>query len=470
MRQQGVVLTAIASALLAGWSPQAALAADNQPPHGALGRALFGDEFGTTNSIKLGGWLEVGLSINDHSSGSQGKGLANSPQVIARDEGLQLNQLYLYFERDIRTNIIPRATPIPAPVFQDYAFGWHVSLLYGRDGQPVQTFGLDDRWSVNEPGNDDPNKAREDRQNFLVAPQIYLQGYLPWHLGMSFLLGTWMSPIGHEIGFQFEPGPNIFYSRTYAFASAPIKHTGLLWAANLLKDDRAGLLAAEFGVAQGWSNFKDNNDKPAYLFNLRYRGNGMDTWVDYELITGDGQADPQKAGFPPAGPADVPRFASRANIPVTRVISPRGQTKTQQHLTVSHQFDEFWRGLVELTHGRFKGDGAGDTIDIITGPGFRGANWSGVQAQVQYKWDDALSLAGRVEQFRDKDGFAIFPNGTARTTYNAVTFGAQWRLNKHLLLRPELRHDWQSQQLDKAFNFGQATRQTTFNVDSVFYF
>lgn len=455
-----VGVTLVSCALLSTFSMQA-MAADNQPADGTLGRLLFGDDFGAVSNITLGGWTQVGAVIKDNKG--QKEGLGNSPVVLARDNGLQLNQLYFYLEKGIRTNVIPRATPIPAPVFEDYSFGFHVDFLYGRDGQPLQTFGWDDHWGINSPGNSNPAKAASLKQNFLISPQAYLQAYMPWGLGTSVIIGNFMSPVGNEIGFHPQPGPNIFYSHSYSFEAAPIKHTGILADTNILKSDTYGLAALEFGVVNGWSNFEDNNNKPAYIGALRYRTPGMDTWVDYEIMTGDSQSDPNRL-FRDATGRD-------ANIPVTRVISPRGQNKTQHFLTIAHDWDEKWHAQVGLNYGRQKGDGAADTILIPTGPGFTGATWKGIEARIKYAFTESLSVAARAEHFQDRDGFALFPNTGVKSDYNAVTVGAQVWMNKHVLFRPEVRHDWQSHNDGvKAFNGGLSDRQTSVNADVIFYY
>ena len=437
-----------------------AAAADNQAADGSLGRLLFGDDFGAASMIRLGGWAQVGAVLKD--SKGQHPGLGNSPVVLARDNRIQMNQLYFYLEKDIRSNIVPRATPTPAPVFEDYSFGFHVDLLYGRDGQPLQTFGWDDKWRVNKPGNANPGKAANDRQNFLINPQAFLQAYLPWGLGTTVIAGNFMSPVGNEIGFHPQPGPNIFYSHSYSFTAAPIKHTGVLLDTNLLKSDTHGLLMAEFAVVNGWSNFRDNNHKPAYIGGLRYRTPGMDTWIDYEFITGDSESDPKKLSD--ASGRD-------ANIPVTRVISTRGQRKTQHFLTISHNWDEKWHALVGLHYGKQDGDKSAGTFLIPTGAPFTGASWKGIEARLKYAVNEQLSVATRIETFQDRDGFALFPNTLVKSDFHAVTLGAQYWMNKHFLFRPEIRHDWQSHnQGVKAFNGGRSDRQTSLNADVIFYF
>lgn len=454
-RYLGLVPCLLASALAGAPAPEGA--------EGWLGRELFGTGF-TDAGLKLGGWTQAGYAYNDVVHGS--KGLGNAPVVLARDTGFQLNQAYLFFERQIQSNIIPRVTPTPAPKSENYSFGWNVSLLYGRDGQPLQTYGWDSRWSVNYPGNYDATRATENKQNFLIAPQAFLQGYVPWHKGMAFLLGTWMSPFSYDIGLNMEQGPNFLYSHSYALEAAPVKEVGLLVAANLANTKEFGILAVEAAVANGWSNFKDNNNSPAFNLNLRYRTGDMRTWVDLVSMWGNNQADPAKVNFP--GGASWRWFGDRANIPATRVISPRDQMRTQVGLIVQHQWSEPLRTVVELTYGKQKGDGAADTIDIITGPGFKGASWGGLNLEAQYRLKPSLALAVRAETFRDRDGFVLFPNTTAKGDFNDVTAGIQYNLNKHFLFRPEVRYDWQSgNHGENAFGGGTKDKQLGFNADLV---
>ena len=441
--------------------PLTVVAADDAPPQGSFGRAIFGDDFGKSNGLVMGGWLEVGYAVNNHSDPG-GKGLANSPVVIARDEGIQLNQVSLYLEKNINTNVITRVTPTPAPMPQGYDWGFKVMALYGRDGQPIQMFGWDSNTAANRPGNQDPANAALFRQEFITYPEFHLNFYMPWWQGMSLMLGNFMSPIGHEIGFAVEPTPNIFYTRTYAFAAAPIDHTGALLALNLVKS-QSMLLSGELGVVRGWSNFKDNNGKPAYLAAIRWRTPDMKQWVDLEVITGDAQADPAKIDN-----SNAASQADTANIPVTRVISPNSLNKTETHLTWSGDIGMQWKGVVELTYGKMKGDGSAQTVDIITGPGFSGATYSGVEGQLQYKIDAKLAAAGRLELFRDRNGFALFPNTTVAGDFYEATLGLQWRPAKNLLIRPELRYDWQGHNNGaNAFAGGTKSNQLLFATDIV---
>jgi len=460
------IIVASLAASLVGTLPLAATAADDADPHGALGRALFGDDFGKETGLKLGGWLEVGYAVNNHSD-PNGRGLANAPVVIARDEGLQLNQLSLYIKKEINTNVIPRVTPTPAPTPQEYSWGFSAMAYYGRDAQPVQMFGWDSQLAANRPGNQDPQNAGAFRQEFLTYPEFHLDFYMPWWQGMSLMLGNFMSPIGHEIGFAIDPSPNIFYTRTYALAAAPIDHSGGLLAVNLVKN-QSMLLSGELGLVKGWSNYKDNNNNRTYLGALRFRTADMKNWVDYEIITGNEQTDPGKIDTHTQASA-----GDTANFPTTRIVSTAGQNRTEQHLTWTSEFAERWKSVIELTYGKQKGDPTNTTY-FITGAPFSGATYSGLEGQLQYKINPKLAAAGRLETFRDRDGFALFPNtaigpnSAVKGDFNEATMGVQWRPQKNLLLRPELRYDWQSNNNgQKAFAGGTKENQLLFAVDLV---
>ena len=86
----------------------------------------------------------------------------------------------------------------------------------------------------------------------------------------------------------------------------------------------------------------------------------------------------------------------------------------------------------------------------------------------------------RYEIFKDPQGFALTPLGTPGATVQAITFGANIDLNKNIVFRPEIRHDWAkaTNGTDKFFgnvpHAGPSTatdnKQTTISADLLFYF
>src|SRR3569832_464168 len=202
-------LSCLIAGIIAGSLPLAAAADEPSSANGVLGRTLFGENFTKDTGLQLGGWIEAGFVLNKD-NGRQ-VGLGNSPIVLARDSGLQLNQAYLYQEKGIKTNVIPRVTPTPAPMSQEYSIGFYVDTLYGRDGQPMQTYGWDDDLNINSPGNDTPATAAATRQNKQKQPQTKKQTNKPKKHNKTKKANNRKTPNGYEIGFHPQPGPNIFY-------------------------------------------------------------------------------------------------------------------------------------------------------------------------------------------------------------------------------------------------------------------
>lgn len=419
----------------------------NAPPF-----TLF-ESFEQATGVKLSGLLQVGASTNNTTTHAQATaGHSNLPIAGPADEGLQLNALQFLFEKSMHTNLLPRITPTPGPVPWEFSWGFHAELLYGRNGLPASMQGLDADWGINAtPAGTPPGT---NRQNYLALPQVYGEMYLPFAQGMTLMAGRFGSGVGYEIPSAWRPGPNFFYSRTYAFVSQPDQVTGALFSANLLRND-TGFLAGELGVVNGRQNWKDNNGDKSIIGALRWRSGDMQTWVDYSFMRGNEQNSP--SGAP--------------QMPVARVISPRGQLRQHHSLSVIVHPADGWELHGEALYGKQAGDGQPDTIDILSGPFYKGGNYSGLNAQALYRTSPTVQYGVRVETFHDRKGTALFPVTGVPGNFNAVTVGAKLDLTKNIVFRPELRYDWQSNNNGiKAYGGGTATKQTTLSADVVVYF
>lgn len=422
--------------------------------------SLFGDWLEAQAGIKAFGYLQVGFSRNNTSSHDQASGgHSNFPVIGASDEGLQLNALHFGLERPITTNILPRITPIPGPVPWEYSWGFRAELLYGRNGLPAGMLGFDSDWGVNRsPAGVAPGT---NRQNYVATPQVFAQFYMPWIDGMALTVGRFGSGVGRDIPPPWRPGPGVFYTHTYALGAQPDQVTGALFSANLMRSDM-GFLAGEIGVVQGRQNWKDNNKDKSLIGALRWRSTDMDTWVDYSFMRGNEQNDVT--------------VSPEIQMPIARLISPRGQLREHHSLSVAFKPADAWQVNGELIYGNQHGDGQPGTIDVLTfdptkGNFFSGGKYSGLNAQVVYTASPQLRYAMRAETFRDRSGVALFPITAVPSDFNAVTAGLTYELNKNVILRPEIRHDWQSHNNGvKAFGGGTASKQTTFSVDMVAYF
>ncbi|WP_290867328.1 outer membrane beta-barrel protein [Aquabacterium sp.] len=446
-------------ALAAAWaltmSGPAALAQsdpDSPPVADTAPYALF-DGFEQATGIKLQGYLQAGYAVNNRSTHAQATGgHSNFPVVGPSDEGLQLNELHVVMSQAMRGNLLPRITPLPGPVPWDYSWGFNAELLYGRNGLPASMHGLDADWRVNQsPSGVAPGS---NRQNYWATPQVYAEAYLPWWQGVAVMAGRFGAGVGYEIPPSFRPGPDFFYSRTYAFVAQPDQVAGVLASVNVLRSE-LGLVATEMGLVNGRQNWRDNNGDKSLIGAVRWRSSDMATWVDYSFMSGNEQSDP-----------DV-----TPQMPTSRLISPRGQRRSHHSLSiVAHPMDRV-EVHAEALMGEQKGDGQADTIDILTGPGFTGGRYRGLNAQVSWRARDTLQYAVRAETFQDRKGIALFPVTAVPGDFNALTLGARIDLTRNVLLRPELRYDWQSHnQGVKAFGGGSASNQTTLSADLVFYF
>lgn len=422
---------------------------------GAAARSLFGSSIEEDFGVKIKGVAQIGWSKNDASGAgySPQDGHTNYPVVGANDEGFQFNGLQLTAERPIQSNIIPRVSPLPGPMPESISWGFTAEMIYGRNGLMGAMYGFDQNWAINRPGSEDAQKAATSHQNYLAMPQAFLQFYFPVLDGVALTVGRFGAGVGYEIPPATRPSPNFFYTHTYALVSQPDQVAGVLLSANVIRN-AAGLLAFEVGVVNGRQNWQDNNAQKSVLGALRWRSPDMQTWVDYSFLVGDEQNDPDY---------DI-------QVPTSRILSESGLRRQHHSLIVQHHFNDQWMFMVEGLYGKQEGD-AERSLDLITGQPFGGAQYRGANALLRYKATKVVEFGLRAERFEDPDGFALLPTTTVAGTYNAVTFGANLTVNPHLVIRPEVRYDWQSDNADvKAYGSGRADRQATFSVDALLYF
>ena len=113
---------------------------------------------------------------------------AEVPQGFLQvEEGIQISEILLAIDRDITTNVIPRATPLPGPMPEKFDLGWEFNVMYGVDESFFGLPGIDADWSINE-----GEKAH------LGIPQFFLQGYVPFLGGTSFLIGNFGKDASRE--------------------------------------------------------------------------------------------------------------------------------------------------------------------------------------------------------------------------------------------------------------------------------
>lgn len=433
---------------------------------GTLFKDLFGGALERRTGIMVGDILEVGASENNiANSTARNSGAANYPICVPPDNGVQLNDVELLIHKDMRTDIFPRIFPLPGAVPKQFAWGFYSETMYGRSSQGARMYGWDMNWHVNDPGDYNSTLGTQIRENYLSTPHVIIQAYIPWLNGIGLTFGRFASAIGWEFAPPVRPSPDPLYSHDYAFQVQPLQVFGFLASFNVVRDSRIGYLAAEFGVNNGQQTVWSVNGSKAYQTAIRWGNRSMSTGINYESLIGDAQVPP--------GPKQT------QYMPIYKVISPTGQLRMYHSLNGFHNFSPNWRVTAEIEYGKQFGDGKADTVLIGpvpgAGPGFKGAFWGGINGQLIYKRNKTTSYILRLEQFRDPDGFALYPFSAVKSTFNDVTNGVNWNVTKYVNLRPEVRYDFQSANQGAAFGLQNAngkpyTYQTTASMDMEFYF
>ncbi len=390
--------------------------------------------------VNIHGRIQVGAIYNDNGSDN-----VFPTGFLNFKEGINLNRADLIFEKKITTNIKPRIGPFPGTKPQKADIGFEVDTRYGKDA--AITFGFDDEG------------RNKDHDHKLLMQQWYFNGYQPWGGGFSYVVGSWFTPMGYEIGAPVDP-PTGFYTHSYAFAYGPSKHVGAMGALNIPLDKKKGLFAVGLGVVQGWNNLQDNNDDKTLLFDLRWRSPDFRTWVDLENIVGNEQSED--------GVTDQTR-------PFNAVSSKGEKLLRHMHsLTVTHRYNKQKRIAVNAIYGAQEG---GDVAaDKHNPPGFlitKDSEWYGLNLNYYNRFRKNMQLGLRAEWLRDDKGaHALLPEGD----YYGLTANVSWWPNKKLRIRPELRFDSYDGP-GKPFGgkvptvfFGDQDKQWTASVDATWFF
>lgn len=430
--------------LLAILAPHAAFAeapmlTAGDRPYGALFRALGGSEIERTHGISVLGFghLTGARSNNDIATRrlQNGRGRSIQPQGgLLQDEGINLNQVGLHACKgagcppgrlfEANRNVLSRVTPLPGPRGEAVIVDWAVSAVYGEDAVFWKTKGMDD-WSWDA-----------DREHRLAITQWYLDIYLPVWEGASLLLGSWHSPLAQEIGYPYVP-PNWFSSRTYAFAAAPAKHVGGLAQFKLPLNPALGHASASFGVVTDWNaiDFGSGDTGPSFLFLGAWRSPDMRTWVDLEIIYGNGEDDfgdtVVKDGILRSSGGGTQYLAlSSTNEYLDRALA---------FLNASHQWTPKLAVVFESVVGFQEGGDLSPLPFAITqDSAFYGANLG-----FRYQLADRVHTALRGEWFRDEHAANVGWGGVgaAGGDVYALTANLAWEPTPHLLLRPEIKYD-----------------------------
>lgn len=396
-------------------------ATDTPPPRpfGSLSRALIGDQLEKENGIAIIGWADA-TALGATNTGPDGD-LGNGA-FFTQDEGFTLNELGVMICKGDgcpppvfgpKHNNISRIGPFPGPPRgDDFDVGYNVTAVIGSDSQFFRATGFDDF------------SGDVDEEIQLSIPQAYVDVYVPVLDGVSVVVGNFFTPnSGLEIGLPFNP-PNWFSTHTYALQHGPARHTGLYASAKIPTPADFGLLTVDAGLVTGWNNF--DNVRATYLGAIRYRSPTLATWIDAEVIVGDGEDDfvgPTGGGSP------------------YLAISTTGEEllRLNSSLTATHQLTGRLQLAAELDYGFQEG---GDDIGVpvaIT----QDSAWYGANIGARSKVKDNLHVAGRAEWFRDENAANILwsSRGASGGNVFSLTGALEWQPTPQLRIRPEVRFD-----------------------------
>jgi hypothetical protein len=149
----------------------------------------------------FGGWVEFGMTVNNHNSRSVGEGNGHGPMFFSSNQrtDFQMNQLYLFGEKELDTR-------------RGFDCGGRVDLLYGTDYDVSQT--LDGRFDAGLGTN---------RHGYgLSLYQLY--GTVGFE-DLSIKVGKFMGYVGWE---GLASKDNFFYSHSYCYMIEPASHMGAM--------------------------------------------------------------------------------------------------------------------------------------------------------------------------------------------------------------------------------------------------
>lgn len=286
-----------------------------------------------------------------------------------------------------------------------FDIGGRIDYLYGIDAQNTQAFGTGQRGWDND----------WDRGSYGSAlPQAYLEaGYGD----LSVKVGHFYTIIGYEV---VPATGNFFYSHAYTFNySEPFTHTGALATYNASDD-----VTVWGGYTMGWdSGFDDNGD--SFLGGMSL-GLSDELTLIYATTIG-------KFGANPLGTPEQGYMHS--------IVADYAVTDSLQYIIQNDI----------LSTEDANGNDARETF--------------GINQYLIKTLSDCWAVGGRFEWYNN-DGVFGANNGVDSDVY-ALTLGANYKPHANVTMRPEIRFDWDD---DQVAGLEDGEDQTTFGIDTVFTF
>jgi hypothetical protein len=397
-------------------SEQAPADETTRPLMGFLKTTTIGQSL-ENNRVNIYGWIEGSYEYNFNVR-DRGPNIGRTFDVLENNKGY-LNQVDLTFEK--KANLTGAGWDV----------GGRVDIMYGSDSRFTTSSDL-----LSHQG--DENSFGLGRQEaWLDIPQAYIDIAIPVLNGMRLRIGKF------EFFKVVNPNANALYTHPFEYGQAfPYSLTGISAYTPLTTD-----LSVEGGVSRGWDQTLTDNNSAALDGFGRVIWNLSDVLrISAAVISGPEQYH------------DNGHFTTTANVSV--LYTPIDQFAFVLDAICGHQ-----AGAV---FGDFPGSNAAPTVPLKIG----GANWYGLTGTAAYKLNDWVTLNGRMEWYRDEEGYTEGFPGQLNLYETAIglklTPLSSTAIGDNFILRPEIRYDYSSRAF---FNVADPRHdQVTFAIDAIVNF
>ena len=332
------------------------------------------------HNIRMGGWLEQGITFNNLSPADK----FNGPNALNdRDCEYQLNQAWLYFDRTVNTEGC------------GWDWGGHLDLSYGTDWRFGQCYGLENR--INS------------MNSFygLIVPQFYADVAVN---NLTVRMGHFASDTSLE---KVPAVANFFYSHAYLLSGYfdPLLVTGI--QADYKLGDNWDLVG---GMNRGWLEFEYPNATWNFLGGIKWHSDNKRHNVSLLLDSGD------MPGF--TGVHQRNSFFGVYTFALTKRLQYGSQYNIGQETNgsvVTPGQNANWYGTEQMLTFQFN------------------KKWA---AGIRYEWvrdEQGSRVAGIGNVMLTDRGWNGLPGCAG--SYSDLTLGLNYRPNLNWVVRPEVRWD-----------------------------